>query len=114
MKKDAKTFIDHIMECICLIEKYKKDCTKQKFMHDVQLQDSIIRRIEIIGEAVKNIPREIKNKYPEIAWKEIAGMRDILTHEYFGIDLELTWETVKKDIPKLKKQLTTIIKENKF
>jgi uncharacterized protein with HEPN domain len=114
MKKDAKTFIDHIMECISLIEKYKKDCTKQKFMHDVQLQDSIIRRIAIIGEAVKNIPGEIKNKYPEIAWKEIAGMRDILTHEYFGIDLELTWETVKKDIPKLKKQLITILKEQKF
>ena len=60
---------------------------------------------------MKNIPKEIKNKYPEVPWKEIAGMRDILTHEYFGIDLELTWETVKKDIPRLKKNLLKIKKE---
>jgi len=111
MKKDPMTYIDHILECIDLIEKYTKDCTKQSFMNNVQLQDSIIRRIEIIGEAVKNIPNEIKNKYLEIPWREIAGMRDILTHEYFGIDLELTWETVKKDIPRLKKNLLKIKKE---
>ena len=105
MKGEAGVFIDHILECIELIEKYTKDCTKGDFLNDIQLQDSIIRRIEIIGEAVKNIPQEIKKKYLEIPWKEIAGMRDILVHEYFGIDLQLTWETVQKDIPQLKKKL---------
>lgn len=77
----------------------------------IQLQDAVIRRIEIIGEAVKNIPDGIKGKYPEIPWKEIAGMRDILIHEYFGIDLELTWEVVTRDIPDLKTKLLRMRKE---
>lgn len=106
--KDAKTFIDHILDCIKLIEKYTNNKTENDFFDSTQLQDSVIRRIEIIGEAVKNIPDEIKTKYPLIPWKKIAGMRDMLIHEYFGIDLELTWEVVIRDIPKLKKKILKI------
>ncbi len=79
-------------------------------MSSVQLQDSVISRIEVIWEAVKNLPDEIKAKHPEVRWKEIAGMRDILVHEYFGIDLGLTWEVVRRDMPDLRRKISRIRK----
>ena len=104
MKKDSEVFIEHILESIELIENYTANKTFSDFIESVQLQDSIIRRIEIIGEAVKNLPGEVKSNYPDVPWKNIAGMRDVLIHKYFGIDLELTWQVVQKDIPDLKRE----------
>ncbi|MCK4904863.1 DUF86 domain-containing protein [bacterium] len=109
MKKDVKILLEHILECIGLIEEYIKDKTEKDFFASVQLQDSIIRRIEIIGEAVKHIPDETKEKYPQIQWKRIASMRDVLVHEYFGIDLVLTWKVAKQDIPELKKRILEVL-----
>jgi uncharacterized protein with HEPN domain len=105
MKKDPLIFIGHVLECIDLIEKYTEGRTEGQFLEDYQLQDSVIRRIEIIGEAVKNIPDEIKSKYTDIEWKKIAGMRDVVVHDYLGIDMEMTWKVVIDDIPQLKKKI---------
>ncbi|HBC46346.1 MAG TPA: hypothetical protein DEO84_02105 [candidate division Zixibacteria bacterium] len=110
MKKDASVLVEHILESIELIEQYLKGKSKIDFMGSTQLQDSVIRRIEIIGEAVRNIPDDIKSKYQDIRWKEISGMRDILIHKYFGLDLELTWEAAVKDIPDLKEKILRIKK----
>ena len=111
MKKDPRIFIEHILECIELIGDYTKGVTKEDFLKSQQLQDSVIRRIEVIGEAIKNIPREIRDLYLDIPWKRIAGTRDILIHEYWGIDLNLTWEVVVGEIPDLKREMLRIRKE---
>jgi uncharacterized protein with HEPN domain len=111
MRKNVKIFLEHILDAINLIEDYIKDKKKSDFLESKQLQDSVIRRIEIIGEAIKNIPSDFKGTHENIPWKEITGMRDILIHQYFGVDLELTWEVIKTDLPKLKKQIISIKKE---
>jgi uncharacterized protein with HEPN domain len=92
-----------------LIEKYSKNKTQAQFQKDSAKQDAIIRRFEIIGDAVKNLPDSLKSKYPDIPWKKIAGMRDVLIHEYFDVDLVLTWKVVKHELPLIKKKLSEIL-----
>lgn len=109
MKKDPEIFLKHILESIVIVEKYTQSFTKAQFLKNLQLQDAVTRRLEIMGEAAKNLPSDLKNKYSNVPWKKISGMRDILIHEYFGTDLNLVWEVVKKDIPVLNREIQKLL-----
>lgn len=88
---------------------YTEKLTYEDFLEDIKTQDAVIRNIEIIGEATKNISEELRNKYPEIPWKGLAGMRDKLTHHYFGVNLDIVWNVVKEELPEIILQIEEII-----
>ena len=109
--RDVRLYLNDIWESIIAIEEYTQTVTEEEFNKNRQLQDAVVRRLEIIGEAVKNIDEDFRNKYPEIPWKRIAGLRDIIAHEYFGVKLERIWAVVRKDISDLKKKISRIKEE---
>lgn len=111
MKKDSKIFLYHILESIEAIEKHTENISKEKFSKNIIVQDAVIRRIEIIGEAARNLPSDFKAKHPGIEWRAISGMRDKLIHGYFGVDLNVIWQTIKEDIPQLKKQVLNLLEK---
>jgi uncharacterized protein with HEPN domain len=111
MKRDYKLRIQDILDCMNMIESYIKGKSEDDFYEDFQLQDSIMRRLEIIGEATKHVPTVVREKYPEIPWKKMAGMRDVAIHDYGDIVTERIWSTVIKAIPKTKKLIEKVKKE---
>ena len=108
MKRDLTLFLNDINDSIKNIEFFSQNLLKEEFMKSRLNQSAIVRELEIIGEAVKNIPEEFRNKYPEIKWNNIAGFRDIIIHSYFKVDLEKVWNVIKKDLPDLKKKMERI------
>ena len=110
--KDVSAYLKHIREAIAKIEKYTKDGRKH-FMEDTMIQDSVIRNLEIIGEATKNLPADLRKSYPKVPWRSITGMRNVLIHEYFGVDLDIVWKVVVQRLPVLKRHLAVMLAKNK-
>jgi len=110
-EKGDRVRLLHILESAGLISEWVQDAEKEEFFADKKLQEAVIRRLEVIGEAVKNLSDQLKQKHPEVPWREISGMRDILIHEYFEVDLEEVWETAKNDVPEVVKKISVILQE---
>jgi len=106
MEKD-KLYIKHILDAIAAIEQFIQSVEFEGFVENKLLQDGVVRELEIIGEASKKLSPDFKDLHNEFPWQDMAGMRDKLIHEYFGVDLVVVWETVKQDLPNLKRKLET-------
>jgi len=104
--KNVNIFIEDIIAAITAIEKFVANMSFEEFLADDKTSSAVIRKFEIIGEAVKNIPDNIREQHPSIPWKEMAGMRDKLIHFYFGVDYNLVWQTIKNRLPTLKQELS--------
>jgi len=109
MKRDDTVYLKHILDAVNLIDEYLKDTDYDDFMSHRMLQDAVVREIEIIGEATKNVSSSTRRKYPDIPWKKMAGMRDKLIHGYFGVDWDAVWDTATKDISELGQKIEEII-----
>ncbi len=105
MKKDPQIYLQDIITSIHDIEIFIEGMSYAQFSKDKKTLNAVIRSLEVMGEAVKNLPAGFKNKHPEIPWKKIAGMRDKLIHEYFGIDIEIIWQVIEEDIPSIKPKI---------
>lgn len=107
-KKSDLIFVEHILESICAIEDFSSNINKKGLITDRLRQSAIIREIEVIGEAAKNISQSVKEKYKAVLWREIAGTRDKIIHHYFGIDFDIVWEIIKSGLPELKEQMQVL------
>ena len=111
MKKDDTVYLRHILDAIEKIEGYLKSVSAEQFLQDRLLQDGVVRRLEIIGEASRNLSDELRQKHPEVPWGQIIGLRNRITHAYFNVDLHIVWEIVQNDLSPLKQQVERILEE---
>ena len=108
-ERDIRLYLDDILEAVGKIERYTEGLDFEQFRKDEKTGDAVIRNFSVIGEAVKQIPPSIRKKYPDIPWKIIAGMRDKLVHEYFGIRYDVVWETIELRLPSLRVAIKQIL-----
>jgi len=111
MKRSIELYVKDMLEYMERAESYVESMNFDQFVKDNKTFDAVIRCIEVIGEAVKNIPNEIKSNYPSVPWRDIAGMRDKMIHGYFTVDPEAVWLVLKQDIPKLKPFIVKLLQD---
>jgi uncharacterized protein with HEPN domain len=111
--RDYKLYLHDIKEAVEKIETFTKGLTFEEFAKDTKTVDAVIRNLEIMGEAAKHVPKKVKGRHADIDWKAMAGMRNILTHEYFGVRMGIIWKTIGERLPELRYKIEEILREGK-
>lgn len=111
MPRDFRVSLEDIVDAARWVETYVGGISLEQFQADRKTVDAVVRNLEVIGEAVKNIPQTVRDQHPHIPWQRVAALRDILIHEYFGIDMEILWDVVHNKLPLLKQQVIEILSE---
>ncbi|MEE8386628.1 MAG: DUF86 domain-containing protein [Dehalococcoidia bacterium] len=111
MPRDYKVYLEDVLQAITRVRRYTSGMSLETFSDDDKTVDAVVRNLEIIGEAVKKIPEQVRTGHPAVDWKKIAGLRDILIHAYFGVDVEIVWDVVRNGLPGLEQQVQAILLE---
>jgi uncharacterized protein with HEPN domain len=109
--RGARLYAEDILQCMEKIEKYLKDMSYAAFEKNDLVVDAVLRNLEVIGEAAKNVPAGVRKKHPEVPWKKMVGLRNIAIHEYFGVDKSIIWEIATKNLPETKRDMENLLKE---
>lgn len=111
MPRDSRVYLEDILEATRKITTYTGSLSKAAFLEDEKTIDAVVRNLEVIGEAVKKLPEDLRARHPALEWKKMAGLRDILIHEYFGLDAEIVWDIVQNKVPALDRVVRTMLNE---
>ena len=110
MKRDDTVYLHHILDAIESIEDYTRRMSESQFLSNSMAHDAVVRQIEIVGEAARNVSHEFRKKYPILPWTKMTGIRNKIIHEYFNVNYAIVWDTIKDDLPKLKRTIKMIMK----
>ncbi len=110
MPRDSSVYLEDILEAVARIRRYTRGLSREAFADDERTLDAVVRNLEVIGEAVKQLPADVRSREPTVEWQKIAGLRDILIHQYFGIDVEILWDVVENKLPGLEAAVRFILR----